>query len=176
MREGTRMIITLVVIGAICGALLSVVNGITAPVIAARAEAQFMEALQGFFPEVADSVATDVNGEEFYACYDGCGNLIGVVASAQARGYGGEILYDLAVDRDGEIIGIRIKSHGETPGIGDVIETGKFQDRIIGLSVSDPISAGVDVDTVSGATISSSGMLASIRGAMDVVGEQFLDK
>ena len=50
----------------------------------------------------------------------------------------------------------------------------EFQDRIIGLNVADPITAGVDVDTVTGATVSSGGMIDSIRRAMTIIGENFL--
>ncbi|MEW5920087.1 MAG: FMN-binding protein [Bacillota bacterium] len=174
MRDNVRMVLTLLIIGAICGGLLSMVNGVTAPVIEARAKAQFLEALQGFFPAVADSKVTDIGGEEFYTCYDGSGNLMGVVASVTAKGYGGPISYDLAVDKGGAIIGIRIKSHTETPGIGDVIEKDKFQGKVIGLNFADPISAGVDVDTISGATVTTSGVISSIRRVMNIVGEQFL--
>jgi len=55
-----------------------------------------------------------------------------------------------------------------------VITKPEFQDRIIGLNVADPISAGVDVDTVTGATISTSGMIESIRRVMNIIGENFL--
>ncbi len=174
MRENLRMVLTLLVIGAICGGLLAVVNNATAPVIEARAKAQFLEALQGFFPDVADSKVTEIEGEEFFACYDKGGNLLGVVANVTARGYGGLIPYDLAVDKDGNIIGIRIKTHSETPGIGDVIEKDRFQKKIIGLNFADPISAGVDVDTIAGATVTTAGMISSIRRVMNIVGEEFL--
>jgi RnfABCDGE-type electron transport complex G subunit len=174
MRDALRMALTLLIIGAICGGLLSVVNGITAPMIADRENQQFLQALEGFFPDVVKFEVQEINGEEFYSCYDAAGKFIGVVGKVKASGYGGEISYDLAVSDAGDIIGIRISSHGETPGIGDVITKPAFQDRVIGLNFADPISAGVDVDTVSGATVSSSGMINSIRRVMNVVGENFL--
>lgn len=174
MRENVRMVLTLLIIGAICGGLLAMVNGATAPVIEARAKAQFLEALQGFFPDVANSKAAEINGEEFFACYDKDGNLMGVVANVTAKGYGGPIPYDLAVDKEGTIIGIRIKPHTETPGIGDVIEKEKFKKNIIGKKFSDAIVLGVDVDAIAGATVTVSGMVSSIRRVTNVVGEQYL--
>jgi RnfABCDGE-type electron transport complex G subunit len=174
MRDAMRMALTLLIIGALCGGLLSVVNGVTAPVIQAREKAQFLEALKGFFPDVADSEVQEIEGEEFYRCEDASGKFIGVVGKVKAKGYGGEISYDLAVNDAGDIIGIRISSHNESPGIGDVITKPAFQDRVIGLNFADPISPGVDVDTVSGATVSSSGMINSIRRVMNVIGENFL--
>lgn len=175
MREsGLRMALTLLIIGAVCGGLLSVVNGVTAPIIQERAMGQFLDAMKGFFPEVADYEVNEVEDEVFYSCLDGSGNFLGVVGQVTAAGYGGVISYDLAVNDSGDIVGIRISSHGETPGIGDVITREEFQSRVIGLNFADPISAGVDVDTVSGATISSSGMISSIRRVMNIIGENFL--
>jgi electron transport complex protein RnfG len=174
-ESGLRMALTLLIIGVICGGLIAAVNGVTAPVIEERAMAQFLEALEGFFPQVENFEVKEIDGESFYSCTDAGGNFIGVVGQAKADGYGGAIFYDLAVNDSGDIVGIRVSSHGETPGIGDVITRDEFQDRVIGLNVADPISAGVDVDTVSGATISSGGMLTSIRRVMDIIGENFLN-
>jgi len=175
VRDNLRMVLTLLIIGTVCGALLSLVNGVTAPVIEARGQAQFLEALQRFFPEVADSRAEEIDGEVFYVCYDEGGNLLGVIASVTAEGYGGPIPYDLAVDKDGYIIGIRIKSHSETPGIGDVIEEEGFQGDIVGLNFADEIALGTDVDAVSGATVTMGGMVDSIRRVMNIIGEKYLD-
>lgn len=174
MHEGLRMTLVLLIIGAICGALLAVPNDVTAPIIAANKEAEFLTALEGFFPAVDKFEDEKVEQEVFYRCYDACGKLIGVVGQVQACGYGGDIGYDLAVNAAGDIIGIRISAHGETPGIGDVITRPTFQDRVIGLNFADPIEAGVDVDMVSGASVSTGGMLKSIRRAMNIIGEHFL--
>ena len=135
---------------------------------------EFLQALEGFFPEVEDYEAQEIGDEVFYYCTDNSGNFIGVVGQVKADGYGGKISYDLAVNNSGDIIGMRISSHGETPGIGDVITREEFQSRVIGLNYADPISPGVDVDTVSGATISTGGMLSSIRRVMDIIGENFM--
>lgn len=174
MRESYKMILTLVIIGVICGGLLSLVNGVTQPVIEARAEAEFQEAMGTFFPNAERTEEKAIEGENYYLCYDAAEQFIGVVGSVTAAGYGGAISYDLAVDTAGDIIGIRISEHGETAGIGDVITEDAFQEGVIGLNFADPIEAGVDVDTVTGATVSTRGMINSIRRAMNIIGENFL--
>ena len=95
------------------------------------------------------------------------------MGQVQAGGYGGNIEYDLAVSAAGEIIGLRISAHGETPGIGDVITKPAFQERVIGLNIADSVEIGVDVDTVSGATVSTGGMVRSIRRVLDIIGEHY---
>jgi len=176
MHDGLKMTLVLLIIGVLCGVLLAAANDVTAPLIAQRIEEEFLEALEESLPDVAKYEVEKIGKEEFYSCYDAGDNLIGVVGQAHAAGYGGNVDYDLAVNAAGDIIGIRISAHGETPGIGDVITKPAFQDRLLGLNVTDPIEAGVDVDTVSGATVSSGGMLSSVRRVMNIIGENFLQK
>lgn len=174
MRDSVKMALTLLIIGAVCGGLLSVVNALTKPIIVERAMTELKEAMGDFFPQMAEVEEEELDGENYYKVYDGEGNFLGVVGEVVASGYGGDIHYNLAVDESGDIVGIRIDSHEETPGIGDVIEEDEFKDRVIGLNFNDPISIGEDIDAVSGATVSSSGMVNSIRRVMNVVGEEFL--
>lgn len=48
-----------------------------------------------------------------------------VAYGVQEQGYGGEISMIMGVNRDGELLGVRIISHTETPGLGDRIEAEK---------------------------------------------------
>lgn len=173
MREAFKMTLTLFVIGIICGLLLSTANGVTAPIINERQEQEFLAALEGFFPDVSRFEVEEVGKEEFYLCRDAAEQFLGVVGKVKANGYDGEIIYDLAVSAAGDIVGIRIVSHGETAGIGDVILKPDFQERLIGLNFADPIIAGQDVDLVTGATKSTGGMVSSVRRVMDLIGENF---
>ena len=66
MREsGLRMALTLLIIGVICGGLIAAVNGVTAPVIEERTMVQFLEALEGFFPEVDSYDVSEIGNESF---------------------------------------------------------------------------------------------------------------
>jgi len=174
MRDSVKMAVTLLIIAAICGGLLSVVNSVTGPIIEARAMDEFMEQMGQFFPDAEDFDVEEVNDEEYYICYDAAGEMLGVVGMVKASGYGGTINYNLAVDAEGDIIGISIASHEETPGIGDVIEKENFQNDIISLNFADTIALGVDVDNISGSTVTVGGMVRSVRRVMDVIGETFL--
>ena len=112
--------------------------------------------------------------DSFDLVYDNSDRLIGVMATAEQQGYEGTILYNLALDAGSNIVGLRVVSHSETPGVGDVITTDDFQKQFIGKGYEDPLTAGEDVDTVSGATISSSAMINSIRRVVGVAAENFL--
>ncbi len=174
MRNILRLSLTLGFVGVISAALLTGVNNVTAPIIAERQEAEYMQALDLFFPGVASFESEDIDGNNYDVIFDEGGNMMGVMATVQQQGYDGTITYNLALDENGAIVGFIVVSHSETPGIGDVITTDGFQDQFIGKSFEDPITAGEDVDIIGGATISTAAMINSIRSISSVVAENFL--
>ena len=88
------------------------------------------------------------------------------------QGYAGEIHLILGMDDAGEILGVRVLSHAETPGLGDKIEAQK-SDWILGfngLSLGDPPAEqwkvkkdGGRFDQFSGATITPRGVVQAIK-------------
>jgi len=176
VREVMRLSITLAVVAIVSAALLTGVHNVTEPVIREREQQEYLEALERFFPALDDFETEEINGDQFDLVYDQDGEKLGVMAAVQTQGYEGTITYNLAVDAEAEIIGILVVSHSETPGIGDVITTDNFQEQFIGKSFEDPLEAGEDVDTVSGATISTEAMIGSIRRTVTTIGENFLGK
>ncbi len=90
-------------------------------------------------------------------------------------GYNGDIWLALAIDENGSIIGLKILSHRETPGFGDVItEAGsRWTASLLGRSLANPEptrwqlrSDGGEIDGVSGATITASAIVAGIYSAL----------
>jgi len=89
-----------------------------------------------------------------------------------AQGYAGEIRLILGLDATGEILGVRVLSHAETPGLGDKIEVEK-NDWILGfdgLSLGNPPAQqwqvkkdGGRFDQFSGATITPRGVVLAIK-------------
>jgi len=89
--------------------------------------------------------------------------LVAIVASPTAPdGYNGSIKLLIAIQENGELIGVRAVSHHETPGLGDAIDTNK-SDWIYsfnGLSLQNPDIKnwrvkrdGGEFDQFTGATI-----------------------
>ncbi|RCX31983.1 electron transport complex subunit RsxG [Thioalbus denitrificans] len=94
-----------------------------------------------------------------------------------AQGYSGDIVLLLGVAPDGSILGVRVLSHAETPGLGDRIEVQK-SDWILGfsgLSLDNPATAewavkkdGGVFDSFSGATITPRAVVAGIRRGLEL--------
>lgn len=174
MRRILTLSLTLAVIGIVSALLLTGVFNLTEPIISERQEGEYRQALENFFPGFESFETEQLDEGQFDLIYDDEGTLMGIMATVTAVGYDGDILYNLAVDSEGEVIGIRIISHTETPGIGDVITTDSFQEQFIGKSFEDPIIAGEDVEIITGATVSTAAMINSVRQAVGFIAEQYL--
>ena len=174
MRDasGLRMIVTLIIIGAICGGIIAWGDGLTSPIIKKREHEAFLEALGRFYPSMETYDEIIINDKAFYVINDANGGFLGLLGKGKVSGYGGPILFDLAADSAGNIIGFRVSKQTETPGIGDVVnDVERFQKQFMGLNYADPITIGVDVDTISGATVTTKPVLIGIRVVMDGVKE-----
>lgn len=174
MGKILRLSLTLAVVGILSATLLTGLHNITEPIIIERQEEEYRQALELYFPGFADFETESIEEDYFDLIYDESGDLMGIMATIKQTGYDGDITYNLAVDSEGEIAGLLIVSHTETPGIGDVITTDSFQEQFIGKSFEDPLTAGEDVDIVTGATVSTAAIINSVRRVIAVVAENYL--
>lgn len=98
------------------------------------------------------------------------------------QGYNGLIRLLVAVDKQGEVQGVRTVSHTETPGLGDKIELAK-SDWVLsfnGKSVDDENDPhwfvkkdGGDFDQFTGATITPRAIVNQLRSSLFKVTKQF---
>lgn len=174
MHNILKLSITLTVVAILSASLLTYVHGVTAPIIAERQEREYRQALELFFPDFESFESEQYDNDYFDLIYDQSGQLMGIMATVQQQGYDGAITYNLAIDGNGEILGLDIISHSETPGIGDVIVTDYFREQFVGKGFADPITAGEDVDIVSGATVSTAAVINSVRRVIGVIAENIL--
>ena len=107
------------------------------------------------------------------------GEIVAVAFPVTAPdGYNGPINLLLAVDRNGRIMGVRVVSHLETPGLGDRIESRRsdWVEQFRGKSMEDPPSErwkvkkdGGIFDQFSGATITPRIIVKAIHRALTVI-------
>lgn len=96
------------------------------------------------------------------------------------QGYSGDIRLIIAIDAQGQIIGVRALAHRETPGLGDVIDYDKsdwmnqFQGRGFAshpIGVWRPDRLGGQFDTISSATITSTAVIQAVSDALEAFEE-----
>ena len=171
-----RLTFTLLIICAVVAGILAAVNSVTAPIIAAAKEAKTQEAISAVLPgggEKIDFTGADASGMvlEVYASESG------YAVKVAPSGFGGAITMMVGVDNEGKVLGISIISHAETPGLGAVAAAGTdkgaaFRDQFIGLISGITIGSGENqIDSLSGATISSQAIADGVNAALACVGK-----
>ncbi len=155
MKKSLYLAFFLAVVSAIAGVILAYANSVTAPIIAANQAAKEAESFAGIFGDAtAEVVEFDAEAyPEIQTILDYGSEGVGYKVSVQGRN--DKIIYIVGV-KDGTIIGYSIVSQGETNGIGSLIAESDFIDTVTGSAVD------ASIDTISGATISSSAVIEGI--------------
>ncbi|MEB0039752.1 MULTISPECIES: RnfABCDGE type electron transport complex subunit G [unclassified Pseudomonas] len=97
-----------------------------------------------------------------------------VLFHSQAQGYSAPIELLIAVSIDGQLLGVKVLKHNETPGIGARLVTEPaWLKRFIGRSLTDPPESEWaltkdhgDFDQIAGATITSRATVGAIRSTL----------
>ncbi len=167
-----KMVLVLSMLCAISGFLLSSLKTSTADLIERQVLTYVQEpAIINIFPysdndpiaeRLAFNLSSDPTKSAMLFPYKKDGKLIGLAIENSAQGYGGELGVMVGFDLEtNELIGIGITTFKETPGIGTRILEPFFIDKFTGIT-SDQAQ---NVDTLSGATISSVAVLNAIEKA-----------
>ena len=172
------MIIVLSVICLVVAALLGIINGITAPLIAENNNKTIQESLQVVMPadsydqvEFSDeSVTIDTGtsvpvlgvyqaGEEGY-----------VVEVNSPNGFGGAIDMMAGINSAGEVTGIAIISQAETSGLGSKDTDPDWQAQFQGATdVVSVTKDGGTINAITGSTITSRAVCDGVNAARAVV-------
>ena len=102
-----------------------------------------------------------------------------VAYEVTGQGYAGAIQVLLGIGADGRVLGARVLSHAETPGLGDKIEkdsafVGEFRGALaplVGVKPGKATGAGGEIDMITGATISSQAIVDIINARLAEVGD-----
>ncbi len=105
------------------------------------------------------------------------GHVEAVVFQTVARGYAGPIVCIMGVARDGQLLGVRVLKHTETPGLGDKIEPAKdpwvyaFEGKTLGDPVADKWAVKKDggvFDQFAGATITPRAVVRAVKSGLEL--------
>lgn len=104
------------------------------------------------------------------------GKVEAVVYRVIGHGYAGNIVCVMGVSHEGKILGVRVISHKETPGLGDKIEPAKgdwihsFEGKWLGEPVAEKWAVKKDggvFDQFAGATITPRGVVNAVKGGLE---------
>jgi electron transport complex protein RnfG len=172
-------------VALIASAALAIGNRYTAPDIKQRYAEDTRTSLQQVIPAalhdndmLKDTLAvTGPDGQPirvYLATRDG--RIAAVAFQQVGQGYGGAINLMLGIDASGKLLGVRVISHSETPGLGDKIELSKTHWILgfNGLSLSNTPESdwhvkkdGGRFDQFSGATITPRGVVKAVHAGLE---------
>lgn len=148
-------------------AALAGTNYITKPKIAALEAQTQKEAMSVVLPAQSYEDATlSKDGETYtYTVAKNGNEVAGYLITTSANGYGGEIKVMVGVDTKGTITAVKVLSAAdETPGLGQKVTKKDFYEKFSGKTVTD-----AEVDTITGATISSTAVNNAVKKAAEVL-------
>lgn len=158
--SSARLVIVLTAICASVALLLSVVNYFTEARIAENTQKTMLRSIQTIFDGSVQAEELRLPADsEISAAYlvmkDG--NVCGYSALTEPTGFGGALSLMVGVDYSGAVVGVRIISMSETPGLGSRVGSEEF------LSSFNGKSGEISVDVISGASISSTAVISGVN-------------
>jgi len=184
-----RTLVHGLILGAFClgfGIVLAISDSITVDDIAARALEDRLNSLSQVIPGnihdnnlVADAITMKNERNKEITVYRATreGKVTGVAYEIFGSGYAGEMKLMLGLDAQGNILGVRVIAHKETPGLGDKMEEkkGDWILRFTGLNLGNPPpdkwkvkKDGGQFDQFAGATITPRGVIDAIRKGLEL--------
>lgn len=181
MKDLIRFSLTLLIICFIASGLLASVNLITNPKIEAQALKEQTDALNEVISNAETFEAVKKDGKTiYYKAYNENRDLVGFAFMTEIKGYSSLIKTMIGMDTQATITAIKILRQNETPGLGtkiiEVLDNTTIFDALAGKTkpiglkswfqaqFSDKNVNQLDqVETISGATISSRAVLDSVK-------------
>lgn len=171
-------LVLLIICAAVAG-IVSFVYSVTLDAYNNNLEGEIRSAISSVF---AKSETDVVEYSEAEAAIDGEGieNIYSVRINGKDAGYcvnvtgsgfGGDISIMVGYNPDGSILGVRVVSHSETPGVGSKATEDSFLAQFDGKSGTLTVSksGNDDIDAISGATISSKAITAAVNCADEAI-------
>jgi len=175
--EMSRIALILVAIAAVVALMLSAVNEITAPRIAAQKEQAVKDAMAVVLPaedyqavENLQNICADPIVTEAYKAQSG-GADVGYCIKVSPSGFGGAIEMVVGIDTEGKVSKVHIVSMAETPGLGTKTKDASFLDQFGGktagvAAIANGEAGENQISAIAGATVSSKAVTSGVSSAL----------
>ncbi len=185
MNTSTKMVVVLTIIAALSGSVLSMWDGVTAPLIEANRLKVLKQAISTVLPDYDYYDETLIREDiTLYVGKDSLSNTVGIAFKAKGNGFSPDLAVMVGINPEfSELTGIEILEQTETPGLGNKIEDDWFKDQFKGQIMDDqetsviknvkPTDPARGIQAISGATISSKAVVNIIRTHLVLVRELY---
>lgn len=176
MNSMVKIASRLGIICAVAAIVLAMVNSVTAPRIEQYQQMVIQRALDEVsagFTTGTKEIAEQEGVAYFVPLTDSNGTKVGYVLSLTASGYGGPMNVMASFSTEGEVLAAKLLQNSETPGLGKKAESQQYMEKFLGTGDSSPVPtrksdlSGPDADSISGATITFSGVAKALAVGSD---------
>lgn len=176
MRDVLTLAGKLLILMLIAGLCLGATDMVTRDAIAAQEAAQAERLRREVLPEAVEfALVEGAAVSPVTEVYDA--GEAGYVFEVMAKGFGGDMPITVGINKEGVLQGVRIGSHGETPGLGAKATEESFYGQYAGkpaqsLSVIKNGTAGeTEISAITAATITSSAVTTAVNAAIEAYGQ-----
>jgi len=168
MRQFKQMmlpVLSLVLIAFGMTGLLLLVNQLTAERIQNIMYADLIAAKQEIFGEVAftrEDFVMDGENLHYYLVEDDDGYLF----LTSVSGYGGNMVVVVGVNPEGEVVGVQVTEHEETPGLGTRVFDYEFVSQFKVSYTASGFVIGENIDGISGSTMTVDALVLAVNNAL----------
>lgn len=175
-KEYIYPVIILTVICALTTALLAVTNFFSKPVIernlAESAKQTRLELLPGaddFFDDTTNAAELASNEKAEVTEVFAASNGSGYVYTVRSKSFGGEMTMMVGVGKDGEVTGVKVTEHADTPGVGTKDHDPGYLSQYIGRSTlqSENVKKEPDFDFITGASVTGTAVHEGVYAALE---------
>ncbi|MGM0501058.1 MAG: FMN-binding protein [Bacillota bacterium] len=165
-----KLIIVLTLIMITSAGVLTFVQQITVPKIEQHAQAKQESAILTVLPGAEEYEEVEKDDLTLYKGLDESGNVVGYAMTNSGQGFQSILKLMIGFDlEEQQVLKVKILNQAETPGLGSRIVEEGFKSQFTDKDFSDEYVAKEDVDSISGATISSQAMADVIKDAIQKV-------
>lgn len=117
-------------------------------------------------PKVLPGATNIEKSGSLFVGRDAAGNLVGYAGVGHGSGYAGPMEVIVGIDPSGTLLGVEMVEERESPGFFRLVRNSKLFANYTGRAMDEPLQLGDDLDSVTGATMSSEGVAQSVRAAV----------
>lgn len=171
MKDIAKLGIFLMIVAGIAAAALSTTYILCAPKIEEQKVREREAALTQVLPAATSfkEAQKTVDGIEV-SYFQGFSNekTVGAAIMVSPMGYGGSIEMLVGIDSKGKVSGVKILKSAETPGLGLNADDPRFLLQFKGKSSDDKLKAKLDIQAITGATITTQTIADGVREALRI--------
>jgi len=152
----------------LAGIIIAVVYYFTAPIAEIQRVRQKEQSMKELVPEATSFVEIEGKPEWYKAEKEG--QVIAYLSLTHQKGFDGHIKMFVAVTPDRKVIGYKVLSHRETPGLGDQAFKPKFAGQFTGKGVENMEVVKIQEEgrilAITGATITSRAVTLGVKNVL----------